>query len=42
MLGFFSYGSGSAQGLPANFFGGEAKLRVLFEQRSQRHSHHHV
>ena len=28
MLGFVSYGSGSAQGLPANFFGGEAKLRV--------------
>jgi hypothetical protein len=29
MLGFVSYGSGSAQGLPANFFGGEAKVRVL-------------
>jgi len=29
MLGFVSYGSGSAQGLPANFFGGEAKLSVL-------------
>ena len=28
MLGFVSYGSGSAQGLPSNFFGGEAKLRV--------------
>ena len=28
MLGFVSYGSGSAQGLPANFFGGAAKLRV--------------
>lgn len=29
MLGFVSYGSGSAQGLPANFFGGEARLQVL-------------
>ncbi len=29
MLGFVSYGSGSAQGLPPNFFGGEATLRVL-------------
>jgi hypothetical protein len=28
MEGFVSYGSGAAQGLPANFFGGEAKLRV--------------
>ncbi len=26
--GFVSYGSGAAQGLPANFFGGEAKLSV--------------
>lgn len=28
VLGFVSYGSGSAQGLPANLFGGETKLRV--------------
>ena len=28
VLGFVSYGSGSAQGLPANLFGGQAKLRV--------------
>jgi len=28
MLGFVSYGSGAAQGLPADFFGGETKLRV--------------
>src|SRR5713226_7834605 len=28
MGGFVSYGSGSAQGLPADFFGGETKLRV--------------
>ncbi len=28
VLGFVSYGSGAAQGLPANFFGGEAKLSV--------------
>src|SRR5712692_4567374 len=28
MGGFVSYGSGSAQGLPANFFGGAAKLSV--------------
>ena len=26
--GFVSYGSGAAQGLPANLFGGEAKLSV--------------
>ena len=26
--GFVSYGSGAAQGLPPNFFGGEAKLSV--------------
>lgn len=29
MLGFVSYGSASAQGLPANLFGGQAKLRVV-------------
>lgn len=28
LLGFVSYGSGAAQGLPANLFGGEAKVRV--------------
>jgi hypothetical protein len=28
MQGFVSYGSGAAQGLPANFFGGEAKFKV--------------
>ena len=28
VLGFVSYGSGSAQGLPANLFGGETKLRM--------------
>ena len=27
--GFVSYGSASAQGLPANLFGGQAKLRVV-------------
>jgi hypothetical protein len=28
ILGFVSYGSGAAQGLPANLFGGQAKLHV--------------
>lgn len=28
MQGFVSYGNGTPQGLPANFFGGEAKLQV--------------
>jgi hypothetical protein len=28
LVSFVSYGSGSAQGLPANLFGGEAKIRV--------------
>ncbi len=28
MLGYVSYRSGAAQGLPADFFGGETKLRV--------------
>jgi len=28
MQGFVSYGSGSAQGLPADLFGGEAKVKV--------------
>ena len=28
MLGFVSYGSGSAQGLPPEVFGGQARLRV--------------
>ena len=34
MLGFVSYGSGSAQGLPANFFGGETRLHVLLSNGS--------
>ena len=34
MLGFVSYGSASAQGLPANLFGGEAKLHVLLSNGS--------
>ena len=34
MLGFVSYGSASAQGLPPNFFGGEAKLHVLLSNGS--------
>ena len=34
VLGFVSYGSGSAQGLPANFFGGQAKLRVALSNGS--------
>lgn len=28
LVSFVSYGSGAAQGLPANLFGGEAKIRV--------------
>lgn len=34
MLGFVSYGSASAQGLPANLFGGEARLHVLLSNGS--------
>src|SRR5262249_16953977 len=32
--GFVSYGSASAQGLPANLFGGQAKLRVSLDNGS--------
>jgi len=32
--GFVSYGSGAAQGLPANFFGGQAKLSVSLDNGS--------
>jgi hypothetical protein len=32
--GFVSYGSGAAQGLPANFFGGQVKLRVSLDNGS--------
>ena len=32
--GFVSYGSGAAQGLPANLFGGQAKLRVSLDNGS--------
>jgi hypothetical protein len=32
--GFVSYGSGAAQGLPANFFGGQAQLRVSLDNGS--------
>jgi hypothetical protein len=31
--GFVSYGSGAAQGLPANFFGGQAQLGVVLDGR---------
>src|SRR6266567_373107 len=32
--GFVSYGSGAAQGLPANFFGGQAQLSVSMDNGS--------
>jgi hypothetical protein len=32
--GFVSYGSAAAQGLPANFFGGQAQLRVSLDNGS--------
>jgi hypothetical protein len=32
--GFVSYGSGAAQGLPANFFGGQAQLSVSLDNGS--------
>ncbi len=32
--GFVSYGSAAAQGLPANFFGGQVKLRVSLDNGS--------